>query len=136
MSLRLNLNLNPGFKNDIDEIFSGLFGMPFPFNQMGGMGPMGPIHGLNANQSQPIDFNSMDGFGNINGQISNDQLIKLGIMPPMGGMGGMGKMGGMGGLAKTSADLKMEQMGGSGKSTEYINIANPHAQIDKSNFFF
>jgi hypothetical protein len=90
--------------------------------QMGSMGmaQMGQMHGLNANQSQPIDINSMAGFGNANGQISNDQLVKLGIMAPMGGLGG---------LAKTSADLRMGQMGGSSNSTEYIDIAKP-------NFFF
>jgi len=96
-----------------------------PMGHMG-MAPMGQMHGLNANQSQPVDLNSMAGFGNTNGQISNDQLVKLGVMPPMAGMGGMG---GMGGLAKTSADLRMGQMGGSRNSTEYIDIANP-------NFFF
>jgi hypothetical protein len=87
---------------------------------MGQMAQMGQMHGLNANNSQPIDINSMAGFGNTNAQISNDQLVKLGIMAPMGGLGG---------LAKTSADLRIGQMGGSSGSTEYIDIAKP-------NFFF
>jgi DnaJ-class molecular chaperone len=59
MSLRLNLNLNPGFKNDIDEIFSGLFGMPFPFNQMGGMGPMNSGMGMGMGPNVRIFHNGV-----------------------------------------------------------------------------
>jgi hypothetical protein len=79
------------------------------------MAPMAQMQGLNHSQPVESNFNSMSG---LNNQISNDQLVKLGIMPPMSGYGG---------LAKTSADLRMGQMGGA--STEYIDIAKP-------NFFF
>ncbi len=108
----------------MNQMSMGQMGMNMPMgmnqmgmNQMGMNMPMAPM-------------GQMNGFEN--GQISNDQLVKLGIMPPVGGMSAMSSMGG---LAKTSADLRMSsmgQMGGATTSSEYIDIANPQA----SNFFF
>ncbi len=95
----------------MNQMPMGMNQMPMGMNQMPmGMAHMGQMHGLDMNQSQNQS------------QISNDQLIKLGIMPPMGAMGS---------LAKTSADLRMGSMGqmGGSQNTEYIDIANP-------NFFF
>lgn len=106
----------------MDQMAMGQMGqMPMQMDQMAmtSMGQM-PMQMPIAPAMQGSFGAPMGQMGSMaQNQISNEQLVKLGIMAPMGGMGG---------LAKTSADLRMGQMGGA-TTSEYIDIAKP-------NFFF
>ena len=77
--------------------------------------------GMPINPGMPMPMNP--GMPMPNTQITNDQLVKLGIMPPMNSSS----------MSKTSADLSLRpqfNMQGGNNQDIYIDIANP------DNFFF
>jgi hypothetical protein len=109
---------------EMNQMPMGMNQMPMSMNQM----PMG-MNGLS--QVNPLAMNQMGQrttFGSesidLNSGVTNDQLVKLGIMPPSSAMAN---------LPRSAADrMSMGQMGGSSSIEEFININGS----TKSNFFF
>jgi len=108
--------------------------MNMPMDMNMNMGPMGMNMGMNGlPQVNPVAINQMaprSTFGSesmgLSSGVTNDQLVKLGIMPPASAMAS---------LPRSSAErmsMGMGQMGGSSSVEEFIDING----ATKSNFFF
>ncbi len=90
------------------------------FNQqMPGMNFNQQMPGMNFNP-QMAQMNSM--YGSQNNEVTNDQLIKLGIMAPQQSMQN---------LPMTSMENRLQSGGSNNNDIEYIDINN-----FKPNFFF
>jgi uncharacterized protein YeeX (DUF496 family) len=130
-------NMNQMNMNQMNQMGMNHMGMnQMGMNQMGMNMPIDMNMGMNMGmnglpQVNPVAMNQMgprstfgaDSMGMSSG-VTNDQLVKLGIMAPSSAMGS---------LPRSSAErMSMGQMGGSSSVEEFIDING----ATKSNFFF
>jgi len=97
--------------------------MGMPMDMPMGMNGVPQINPVAMNQIGPRSTYGSESMGLSSG-VTNDQLVKLGIMAPSSAMGS---------LPRSAADrMSMGQMGGSSSVEEFIDING----LAKSNFFF
>jgi hypothetical protein len=99
--------------------------MPMGMNSMSMAMPMGGVPQINPMAMNQMAQRSTYGVETMGANVTNDQLVKLGIMPPASVMGN---------LPRSAADrMNMGQMGGyADNNEEFIDINGS----SKTNFFF